>query len=181
MNLAAQILVFLADALAGFFGALFLLRFAMQAFRVSFSGPVGHFVVTLTDWAVRPLRRAIPGLLGLDLASLVAALALQALVAGLLFGLLGGVLHGDGLDLVLAILWAALRGTLRLAVYLLIGVLIVQAVLSWVNPYSPLAGPANQLTRPFLAPIRKVLPTFSGIDLSPLVAILLAQVVLMVL
>ena len=61
----------------------------------------------------------------------------------------------------------------------LFGALILQAVLSWVNPYSPLAAPANQLTRPLLDPIRRIIPTISGIDLSPLVAILLLQMALM--
>ena len=77
------------------------------------------------------------------------------------------------------ILWLAVRSLLRLSVYIFIGALILQAVLSWVNPYSPLSAPAHQLTRPILDPIRRFIPTISGIDLSPLVAILLLQAVLM--
>lgn len=175
----AQVVVFLADTVVGFFCTLFLLRFFMQAFRVSFGGPVGRFVVTLTNWAVKPLRRIIPGVGGLDWASLFAALALQLILAGLLVALGGGLLFNDGAGAALTILWWAVRGLLRLSVYLLIGALILQAVLSWVNPYSPVAAPVNQLTRPFLDPIRRILPPVSGIDLSPLVAILLAQVLLM--
>lgn len=177
----SQVVVFLADAVISFFSALFLLRFYMQAFRVSFAGPVGHFVVTLTNWGAKPLRRAIPGLFGLDFASLVAALALQALFVGILYGFGGYLFLADGPGIAFGIVVGALRGVARLSIYLLIGVLILQAVLSWVNPYSPVAAPAYQLTRPFLDPIRRILPTFSGIDLSPLVAILLAQVVLMLL
>ena len=74
--------------------------------------------------------------------------------------------------------WFAVRGLLRLAVYIMIGALILQAVLSWINPYSPLAAPTYQLTRPLLDPIRRILPTISGIDLSPLVVILLLQALL---
>ena len=177
--MVTQAVVFLVDAVISFFSALFLLRFYMQAFRVSFAGPLGHFVVTLTSWAAKPLRRVIPGMLGLDFACLVAALALQALFAGLLLGLGGQMFSLDGPGLALGIVVAALRGVLRLSIYLLIGTLILQAVLSWVNPHSPVAAPAYQLTRPFLDPIRRILPPISGIDLSPLVAILLAQVVLM--
>lgn len=174
-----QAVVFLADAIVGFFSLLFLLRFYMQAFRVSFGGPVGHFVVTLTNWAVKPLRRVIPGVGGFDWASLFAALALQLFLAGILFGLGGGLFVADGATAALTLLGWAVRGVLRLSIYLLIGALILQAVLSWVNPYSPVAAPAYQLTRPFLDPIRRILPPISGIDLSPLVAILLAQLVLM--
>ncbi|WP_294257140.1 YggT family protein [Propionivibrio sp.] len=69
--------------------------------------------------------------------------------------------------------------TLRFSIYLLIGALFLQAVLSWVSPYSPLAQPVSQLTRPFLRPIQRLVPPIAAIDLSPLIAILLAQLVLM--
>ncbi len=174
-----QAFTFLLDALVSFFCSLFLLRFFMQAFRVSFGGPFGNFVVTLTNWAVKPLRRVIPGLFGLDLASLLAAFLLQCLLLGILLGLSGRWLLADEISVALFILGGALRGMIRLSLYLVIGILIVQAVLSWVNPYSPLAGPVNQITRPMLNPIRRFLPPISGIDLSPLVAILLAQMFLL--
>jgi len=177
--MAVQALIFLADAIVGFFSGLFLLRFYMQAFRVSFGGPLGHFVVSLTNWAVKPLRRVLPGALGYDWASLVSALALQFLLMALIFGLNSSTWLADGQTIAIWLLWGTLRAVLRLSVYILIGALVLQAVMSWVNPYSPLAAPADQLTRPFLAPIRRLLPPLSGIDLSPLVAILLAQVVLM--
>lgn len=173
-----QALAFLLDAVASFFCTLFLLRFMMQAMRVSFAGQFGDFVVKLTNWAVKPLRRMIPGIGGLDWSSVFAAFCLQLLLAVLLIGL-SGTLLGAPASLAPMVLWFALRAVLRLAVYILIGALILQAVLSWVNPYSPLARPAHQLTAPLLDPLRRFIPTISGIDLSPLVAILLLQVVLM--
>ena len=174
-----QAIVFLLDAVVSFFCTLFLLRFLMQAARVSFSGQLGNFVVSLTNWALKPLRRIVPGIGGLDWSSLFAALVLQLLLAGLLIGAAGQPLTADAATIALTIGWFALRGLLRLAIYIMIGALILQAVLSWINPYSPLAGPANQLTRPVLDPIRRVIPLISGIDLSPLVAILLLQALLM--
>lgn len=174
-----QAIIFLVDAIVGFFCVLFLLRFYMQAFRVSFGNPVGHFAVALTNWGVKPLRRIVPGLFGLDFASLLMAFVLQLALMALVLSLTGALLLADGATLTLAILGGAVRAVLRLSVYIFIGALILQAVMSWVNPYSPLAAPANQLTRPFLNPIRRLLPPISGIDLSPLVAILLAQVLLM--
>ena len=68
---------------------------------------------------------------------------------------------------------------MRLAIYLLIGALLLQAVLSWINPYSPLSQPVSELTRPVLRPLQRVLPPIGGIDLSPLIAIVLAQLLLM--
>lgn len=173
-----QAIVFLLNAVASFFCTLFLLRFMMQALRVSFGGQLGGFVMTLTNWAVKPLRRIIPGIGGFDLASLFAAFMLQLLLAGLLIGASGQPLVADSLTLGLMVGWFAVRSLLRLTVYLFIGALILQAVLSWINPYSPLAAPINQLTRPLLDPVRRILPTISGIDLSPLVVILLLQALL---
>ena len=174
-----QVLIFLIDAVVSFFCTLFLLRFLMQVTRVSFAGQFGDFVVKLTNWAVKPLRRVIPGIGGMDWASLVAALALQILLSALVVGLAGPQLAADGGAMALMALWFAVRTLLRLAIYIVIGALVVQAVLSWINPHSPLAAPASQLTRPILDPIRRFVPLVSGIDLSPLVAILLLQAVLM--
>ena len=174
-----QAIAFLLDAIAGFFCTLFLLRFLMQVMRVSFAGQIGDFVVKLTNWAVKPLRRVIPGIAGLDWSSVVAALAVQLVLAVLLVGLAGPALDAEPGAVAGMVLWFAVRALLRLVVYIFIGALILQAVLSWINPYSPLAAPANQLTRPLLDPIRRFVPTISGIDLSPLVAILLLQVALM--
>jgi YggT family protein len=173
-----QAVVFLLNAVVSFFCTLFLLRFLMQAMRVSFGGQLGNFVVTLTNWAVKPLRRIIPGIGGFDWASLFAAFMLQLLLAGLLIGASGQPLVADNLTLGLMVGWFAVRSLLRLAVYLFIGALILQAVLSWINPYSPLAAPIHLLTRPLLDPIRRILPSISGIDLSPLVVILLLQALL---
>ncbi len=174
-----QPVIFLLDAVVSFFCTLFLLRFMMQAMRVSFSGQLGNFVVALTNWAVKPLRRVIPGAGGFDWASLLAALAMQVLLSGLLIGLSPVALSADPTSLALMVAWFSVRAVLRLGVYILIGALILQAVLSWINPYSPLSAPAHQLTRPLLDPIRRFVPLISGIDLSPLVAILLLQVALM--
>ena len=174
-----QAIVFLLDSVISFFCVLFLLRFLMQAMRVSFAGQPGNFIVALTNWAVKPLRRIIPGIGGLDWSTIFAAFALQLLLSGILIALSGRFDQADLASLAPMILWFALRAVLRLTVYIMIGALILQAVLSWINPYSPLSAPAQQLTRPLLDPIRRLIPLIGGIDLSPLVAILLLQVVLM--
>ena len=123
-----------------------------------------------------PSRRAL--LTGAG-ASLIAALWLQLMLGGLILATADVPLSADTPGMILLILMLAIRGLLRLTVYILIGAMILQAVLSWINPYSPLAGPADQLTRPVLAPIRRFVPTIAGIDLSPLIAILLLQMALM--
>ena len=169
--------LFLLDALIGFFTFALLLRFYMQAFRVSFRNQIGAFVVQLTNGLVMPLRKVLPGLFGLDLASLLLAYALQALLLFAVVSLRGGLSLDTG-NLLGLILWGAVLATLRISIYLLIGALVLQAVLSWVSPYSPLATPLAQITRPFTDPIRRIVPPIAGIDLSLLIVLLLAQTVL---
>jgi YggT family protein len=75
--MAGQAVLFLLQVVTGVLSVALLLRFYMQAFRVSFNNQVGTFVVDLTNWLVKPLRKALPGLWGLDLASLLPAYLLQ--------------------------------------------------------------------------------------------------------
>ncbi|MFZ4538145.1 YggT family protein [Propionivibrio sp.] len=171
--------LFLLDALLGFMTIALLLRFYMQAFRVSFRNQVGAFIVQLTNWLVMPLRKVLPGLFGLDLASLLPAYLLQVVLLLAVFSLRGGIESLPLETLLGPLLWQSVLATLRLSIYLLIGALFLQAILSWVSPYSPLAQPIAQLTRPFLHPIQRIVPPIAAIDLSPLIAILLAQLVLM--
>jgi YggT family protein len=170
--------LFLLDAVIGFLTIALLLRFYMQAFRVSFANQIGAFVVQLTNWLVKPLRKVLPGVFGLDLSSLLPAYLLQVLLLLAVFSLRGGFEVLAIEKLLGLIFWQGALATLRISIYLLIGALFLQAILSWVSPYSPLAQPVGQLTRPFLRPIQRIVPPVAAIDLSPLIAILLAQLVL---
>ncbi len=156
----------------------FLARFAMQWARVPFRNPLGRFVLALTDWAVLPMRKLVPGLFGLDLASFLLAWLVQALFMSVVIGISGVYIGASGLGVALM---AGLVETLRLAIYLAMAVVIVSALLSWINPYAPIAPLFAQLAEPLLRPFRRLLPPIGGVDLSPLGALLLLQVGLMLL
>jgi len=177
-----QIVSLLLGTVASLLSIAFLARVWMQWTRAPFRNPVGQFVVTFTNWAVLPLRRIVPGLFGIDLASVLAAWITQflflAVMASLVYSGGFGVLTLGGL---LAVAWAAVIGVLKLFIYLLMGVVILAALLSWISPYSPAAPLFNGLSHPLLAPVRRIVPIFGGLDLSPLVVILLLQVALIVL
>ncbi len=173
-----QIARFLVGAVADFFVYLLLARFLFQWLRVPFRNVLGEFIIAATNWMVMPARRVIPALLGLDLASLVLAWLLQALGLWAIYAI-AGVTFGSAPDIALAILAGlSLLDLARYTVYIFVFALIVQAVLSWVNPYSPVGPLFDALTRPFLRPIRRVVPPLANVDLSPLVLIVLLQVVL---
>ncbi|MDR2014990.1 MAG: YggT family protein [Azoarcus sp.] len=170
----AQIVLLITGTVLGFITLMLLARFLMQWGRVSFRNPIGHFVITITDWAVMPTRRIIPGLFGLDMASL-----LLAWVAQIFYVLIE---IGSGMP-VSAPLAAPLLGLVylaRMAAYLVFGIVLISAVLSWVGPQAPAAYLFNELSRPFLAPFRRLIRPLGGIDLSPLVLLLVLQIVLLV-
>jgi len=171
-------LAYLLETVFNLFVLAALLRFYMQALRAPFRNPFAVFVVALTDFAVKPLRRIIPGLGGYDLASLLVAWLFELLLLVLLVLLIyQGFPAGGSIG---ALIFLAFVKLIRLSIYLLIGAVLVQAVLSWVSPYHPMMPFFDTLTRPFLRPVRKILPTVGGVDLSPLVVLVVCQLILMV-
>jgi YggT family protein len=176
-----QALGFLLDTAFSLFVFAALLRFFMQWSRTAYAHPFSRFVMAVTDFAVRPLRRIVPGLRGYDLASLVAAwLAAILLLGGL--DLLGVRPLPDAssptLTGVAIVLLAALH-VVRMALYLIMGLVFIQAIMSWVSPGSPAMFLLESLTRPFLRPLQGRLPLLGGIDLSPLVVFVVCQLLLM--
>jgi YggT family protein len=169
-----QILSFLLDVAAGLLGGTCLLRMYMQYQRVPFGNPVGRFVFALTDWLVLPLRRVLPAIRRVDTASLVAAYLVQLLQVAILWLVAG---RGDGAVVPLLALFALLR----LVISALTALVIVYAVLSWVNADSPMADVIDRLCAPLLRPWRRLIPLVGGIDLSPLAFLVVLQVVAIVL
>ncbi|MFH1605576.1 MAG: YggT family protein [Pseudomonadota bacterium] len=173
-----QILRFLLDTAFGLFVFLLLARFFLQLLRAPFRNPLARFITALTDWLVLPARRVIPGVSGLDLASFLLAWLMEVLLLFLLYLLRGGGFHG-GLGVMLGIFFSlALLELARFSLYLLIGVILIQAVISWVNPFAPLAPLFNALAAPFLRPFRRFVPPIANVDLSPLLALVAAQLLL---
>jgi YggT family protein len=172
-------LTYLLETIFHLFVLAALLRFFMQAFRAPSRNPIAQFVTAITDFAVKPLRRIVPGLMGFDLASFLVAWIAEFILVLLLFWIAGAAVLPSG-SVFSVLLFIAFARLLRLSVYLLIGVVLVQAILSWVNPYHPIAPFFDTLTRPFLKPLRRFIPLVGNVDLSPLVILILCQLILMV-
>jgi YggT family protein len=174
----AQLLV---DVVASLFVYLLLARFHVQWLRVPFRNPMGAFVVAMTDWIVRPARRVVPGLGGFDIATLVLAWLVQILALWVLYLLKSADPGGAGASVLPLLAVLALFDLVRYSLYILIFAVLVGVLLSWLNPYSPVAPIFNAMTRPFLAPIRRFVPPIASFDLSPLVLLVLLQVLLIAL
>ena len=175
MNVLYQITSLLLEVAAGLLAGTCLLRLYMQYQRIPMStrsgNPLGKFIFAATDWLVLPLRRFIPAAGRWDLSSLVAAYLVQLVEFVILWALSG--MGGS----VLSVGVLATFGVVRLAISGLTVLVIVYAILSWVQTQSMMADLLERLVMPVMAPIRRVVPLVGGIDLSPLVLLLLLQVV----
>ncbi|MES2912773.1 MAG: YggT family protein [Pseudomonadota bacterium] len=185
-----RILAFLLETIFFLLIGAALLRAWMNWTRVNMRGQPGIFVMAISDWLVKPLRRTLPASVGksqIDWASLIAAVVLAlayALLWSLLFGVLLGVTHWSpdlGISALFSLLVFALKMLVRVALQTMMILVIGFAILSWVQPGSPAYALLGRLTEPLLAPLRRIVPSIGGIDLSALVLILLLQIGLMIL
>lgn len=168
--LAAPV-IFLIDTLFGLYILVIMLRFLLQTARADFYNPISQFIVKVTNPALRPLRRLIPGWGGIDNASLVLLFSIQC-IALLLLGLISGA-FGEGLNIP-GLLVATITKLVSLLLYVYLFGIFILALLSWINPgsYNPVATVIANLTEPLMRPARKLIPPLGGIDLSPMVVIL---------
>lgn len=169
-----------------------LLRAWMNWLRVSMFAQPGSFVMALTDWLVKPLRRVLPKSLSqsrVDWASVLCAVLMACVYAvlwWLLFSVLAGAPEGNGITgmgpaMVLLLPVFAVKMLLRVALQTLFMLVLGFAILSWVQPASPAYSLLGRLTDPLLAPLRRVIPSIGGVDLSALVLLVLLQIGMMVL
>ncbi len=168
--------VFLVEAAFGFYLLAVLLRFLFQLARADFYNPVAQFLVALTNPPLLPLRRLVPGLFGVDLASLVLLAVLKFAELYLVGWMKDFTPAVAGLALV------ALAQLLRLATYVYIVAILARVVLSWVNPHGSRGNPAMELlwslTEPVLRRARRWIPAIGGLDLSPIAVFITLELTL---
>ena len=169
-----QITSLLLEVVAGLLAGTCLLRLYMQYQRIPMSvrsgNPLAKFIFALTDWLVLPLRRVIPAVGRWDMASLVGAFLIQLAQFLILWGITGMAAN------LLSVVVLAGFGLVRMAISGMTVLIIIYAVLSWVQTRSVAADFLERLAMPLLIPIRRVMPLIGGIDLSPLVLLLILQV-----
>ena len=177
IDMLNEALLFLLDILLQPFAAILLLRFHLQWLRAPLRNPIGEFIMVLTDFLVLRARRFVPSVLGLDSASLLLALLVEMLyLAGFLW-VQGLPLHGFPLPELLVL--AAVK-LLKISLYLLMAAVFAQAILSWVNPHSPIAPLLTAATRRFMQPLRRIVPVLGSVDLSPLLLFIICQLIVIV-
>jgi YggT family protein len=166
---------FLLSTILNTLTMMFLLRFFMQLFKTSFYNPLGQMVMALTDFAVKPARKFIPSWKKIDLSTLILAIITQFLLQLALLWLRDFPISVAGNAAWSGILGMGILGVLRATIDLFFYAILLQVILSWVNPNTPIAPVLTSLTRPLLAPIQRIIPITNGIDFSPVVALILLQ------
>ncbi len=168
MNYMGSAAGFLIEAVFGLYMLLVILRLLLQFVRADFYNPLSQFLVKATNPLLKPLRRIIPGVAGIDFASVVLLLLLEMIKLTLLM-----FFAGQSLGLVgLVVLSIAGLMELLLNVYMIS--IILQIILSWIGPggSNPLTGILYAINEPVMAPARRILPAMGGIDLSPILVFL---------
>lgn len=182
-----RILTFLLETIFFVLIGAALLRAWMNYLRINMRAQPGIFVMAVSDWIVKPMRRVLPKAVAqsrVDWASVLAAFVLAllyVLLNVLLIGMLARGIADFSPTLLPALLLGALKMLLRVALQVAFVAVLAFAIISWVQPGSPMYGLLGRLTEPLLAPLRRVIPQIGGVDLSALVLLLLLQIGLMVL
>lgn len=172
-------LIYLVNTVFGLFVVALLLRFYLQWARAPYRNPLSDFLHALTDFMVRPARRLVPGLWGLDLATLALAWLAQLLEILIVLVIRGAPLGPETGMIVAAAALMALVMLVKTSLYIVMVAIIAQVVLSWVGPYSPMVPLVNSMTRPFLRVFQRRIPPVGNVDLSPLFALVVIQLLLM--
>lgn len=166
--------LFLLDAILQSFAGVMLLRFHLQWMRVPLRNPIGELVMALTDFLVLRARRYIPSIHGLDTATLLLALLIEMIYLACVLWIQGYVGHVFS---VAGLVTLSLVKLLKTSLYLLMGAVFAQVILSWVNPYA--ASALEVVTRRFLQPLRNVVPMLGVVDLTPMLFLIVCQLIMM--
>jgi YggT family protein len=155
-----------------------MLRFLLQLVRADFYNPVSQFLITVTNPVLRYLRRWIPGYKGIDWPSILLLIVLKGIELCLL-----AILKTGSVPAIAGLLVLTIAHLLKMMIWIYIIVIILQALMSWINPgaYNPVTVLMYQLTDPLLRRLRRYIPPAGGLDWSPLVALIGLNLLLMIL
>jgi YggT family protein len=163
--------------LMSLFLVIVILRFLLQLVRADFYNPVSQAIVKITMPLLKPLRKIIPSVLGIDTASVVLIILVQLLATAMLSMIMG--VPGIIVNPLPLILWG-LVGALTIISSIFFWCMIISIIGSFIAPFSnhPLLTLANQIINPLTAPIRKVIPPLGGVlDISPIIILLGLKIV----
>lgn len=174
MNSLAGAAIFVVQTLVGLYLGIVLVRFILQLVKANFYNPLSQFAVRATQPLLKPIRRVVPSIAGLDTSSLLLAIVLQALLIAFVM-----TLNGLAVDNLLSLLAWSVIGIASLFLKIFWLAMIIMVIVSWIAPgsHNPAAELAYQISEPVLAPFRKWVPNLGGMDISPIFAFIAIQLI----
>jgi YggT family protein len=166
---------FIIETLLGLALFVVMARLLLQWTRADFRNPLCQAVVRITNPLVLPLRRVLPPIGKIDTASVVAVLLVATVDVACIFAL-----HGTSIPPPLAWIHMVLIEVARTLLWTYLYAIFLYALLTLIAPggYSPLQSLLTTLCEPVLRPIRRLIPTMAGLDLSPMWAIIAIYAIL---
>lgn len=157
--------VFLVMTLVNLYLFIVVLRFILQFSQADFYNPISQAIAKATSPLVRPLQKVVRPMGRIDFASLIIAFFVKLVGIGLVF-----IIAGNGIPPAVNLILGALTGVITTLLDIYFYALIGSIILSWVAPQSshPGAMLVFQVTEPVLGPVRNILPSMGGLDLSPI-------------
>jgi len=177
-GIVADALAIVVNAVFALFIMAVLVRFWMQVVRAPTRNPFAQFSIALSDFAVRPMRRVVPGFFRLDLASILVALIFEFALQAILIALAGHNPFQDPAHVLPVLFLYSFVELVRQTIYVFMAAMFIQAVLSWVAAHHPMSPFFDAFTRPMLKPVRNLVPPIGGVDISPVFVFLALYVVL---
>ena len=171
----SQAIIFLVKLFFDIYILTLILRYLLTIVRVDSLNPLSALIIKVTNPLLKPLRRTIPGYFGIDWASIISLFLVQAIEIILVALIItGGIPAFSGLTIL------TIAYLLRTILYIYLFIIIVQVIISWLNPnvYNPITTIMYQISEPILKPIRQFIPSSGGLDFSPLVALIIINLLM---
>lgn len=175
----SDVVHFILNIVFSLFGIALILRAWIYAIGLHPFNPYSQAIVRVTDWLIQPIRKVIPIGSKVDLPSLLACWLIAFVYLLLTWLILTGQI--PDIDGFMRAALSAIVMVLKWTFNVILWMTLIQAVLSWVNPLSPIMPVLTTLTAPLLDPIRRLMPNLGGLDFSPLILLLVAQIAMMLL
>jgi YggT family protein len=173
-----QAAVFLIEIIFGLYILAVLLRYLLARVRADFYNPLSQFLVKVTNPAIKPLRRLVPGYLGIDWPSIILLFFVQGLEIILI-----SLVTSNHIPTPMGLFVLTFAYLLKGVIYVYLFIIFIQIVISWVNPgaYNPITVIMYQLSEPILKPARRLIPSAGGFDFSPMLVIVGLQLLIILL
>jgi len=167
-------ILFLISTLFNLYILVLIIRLILAWAKADYSHPITQLVVRLTSFIIKPMKKFLPDIGGIELSTLVLIILVEVIKYFVI------TLLSFGLPNVIGLLILAIGDSIKLILEILFYAILLQAILSWVQPGSPINHVLNKLTSPIMRPLQRVIPPVAGIDISPIPALIILQLLIII-